>query len=193
MGIDSLDLTLRLQQHFGIEIHADETVYLYESPRRIIRLVTARLSGEILPIPDYMPAIKNITTALESLPDYRRLWFRRHLEAHFPRTNREANWRLFADFLDVDLPPLEPAESGVPRLPLECRTHMRLMFWMLDQNSDRIPRLSPHDARPTSPNAADWDREKIQRDVLDILQDVLGLHEDEITLDADMIADLGMD
>lgn len=193
MGIDSFDVAFRLEKHFGIEFRPDDAIYLWESPRRIIQLVTARLSGEILPIPDFDACTTMIDTALKSLPDYRCRWFRSDLAAEFPSENREQNWRAFGESLGCELPPLQPVDSGPAKLPRECGTHLRLTFWLLDNAPDGVPYLPANEALPVPDDAARWDAESIQRGVFDVLVDVLGLDDDEVTLDADMSTDLGME
>ena len=193
MGIDSLDVSFRLQKHFDIEIRPDDSIYLWESPRRIIQLVTARLSGEILAIPDFPSLMKSIVAAVESLPDYRRRWFRRDLADGFPRENRERNWQLFGEALGCELPPLQPSESGTAELPRECASYRRLGFWMLDHAEERVHCLPPHAPLPVPDDAGKWNAESIQRGVFEILIDVLGVDEEEVTLDADLVDDLGME
>ncbi len=138
MGMDSIELVMELEEQFGIEISNDEGIYLFQSPRQIIQLVTSRLCGEIPPIPDTDIMFERINAALKSLPDYRRRWFRHRFEHLFPEERRDQNWLAFGEALGVELPPLEPQPSGVPRIPESCASHLRLMFWLMAQHPDCV-------------------------------------------------------
>jgi|GEM_PF-1988208 acyl carrier protein len=193
MGMDAVELVIRLEEQFEIEISEDEGIYLFQSPREVIRLVTSRLSGEILPIPDTHAMIERINAALKSLPDYRRRWFRQQLEHQFPAERRDQNWLDFGQALGVELPPLEPQSSGVPRIPTSCANHMRLMFWMMEQRPDCVVWKAKAGQTTAPDNASEWNAASIQTAVFQTISEALGLDPDEMTLDSDMVEDLGMD
>lgn len=194
MGIDAYDLSFRLEKRFEISFDRDDLIYLFQSPRQVIRLVTARLSGEILPIPDVPAMFERITSAIQSVPDYRRRWFRHTLEASFPKERRELNWSAFGDALGVTLPALPASESEVPELPRECSSHVRLTFWLMEHAPERVLwKRSPAECVGQTPVGHDWEPEQIQQAVVETIVDVLGVDIDEATLDADMVEALGME
>jgi len=193
MGMDGVELLISLEEQFGIEISDDEGIYLFQSPRQIIQLVTSRLSGEIPPIPDIDAMVERINAALKSLPDYRRRWFRHRFEHLFPAERRDQNWLAFGKALGVELPPLEPQSSGVPRIPTSCANHLRLMFWMMEQHPDCVAWKAMAGQTTAPDNASEWNAASIQTTVFQAITEALGVDSDEVMLDTDMVEDLGME
>jgi hypothetical protein len=95
--------------------------------------------------------------------------------------------------LGVELPPLEPQPSGVSRIPASCATHTRLMFWMMEQRPDCVVWKAKAGQSRAPDNASEWNAASIQIAVFQAITEALGVDPDEVTLDADMVEDLGMD
>jgi hypothetical protein len=52
MGVDHLDIVLRIKQTFGVELTQDEWPYLYDSAGWLHEVVCAKLDGRQPVIPD---------------------------------------------------------------------------------------------------------------------------------------------
>ena len=115
------------------------------------------------------------------------------IRALFPAERRDQNWLAFGKALGVELPPLEPQPPGVPRIPTSCADHLCLMFWMMEQHPDCVAWKAMAGQTTAPDNASEWDTASIQTTVFQAITEALGVDSDEVTLDTDMIEDLGME
>lgn len=197
MGIDSFDLAHRLEQRFGIVFgEAERQALIGHTVRTLHRHLLAKLRGECDKVPDIEPLFTEICRIVHRLTKRWRLTLSlsTDLNRRFPATARLEKWRALEKELGLSLPPLEHAPGDRhPTVPQPCSSVMGLCRWIAEHHPDRVEWL-PIDSTRTGPAAThSWTEQEVWQALGDCLIDVLGVEDDEITFDARLVEDLGME
>lgn len=196
MGLESLDLTFRLEKRFDIEIRQTEGMaVLFDTAGTLHRHLVARLRGECRKVPEVEPLFTEVYGAVNRITKRWGLTLslstdlnRRLVPAH-----RVAHWRALEEALGMALPQLEhPPDETFPRVPRHCSSIMGLTYWLADHHPERVDWV-PVNCEGTGRNASrQWSEDEVWEALCECICDALGVDRDEITYDARMVEDLGM-
>ncbi|MBI3467956.1 MAG: hypothetical protein HY000_33535 [Planctomycetes bacterium] len=196
MGIDYLDIRFRLQKCFGINTCNDENWFLFHTAGMLHDFVWQKLQGKQPACPDTHALGRKVQQAIKGLKGFgrHRSWLPAwSLEKLIPADNRREHWQQLSQALECPLPPLiEEPEVATPRVPAECRTLTDLVFWILKHHPESAPLLREERIEPPPPGAESWTEEEVWQAVRSILCDVLAVKPEEVTREAHLVNDLGM-
>jgi hypothetical protein len=107
--------------------------------------------------------------------------------------NRAANWLALEAALGVSLPELEhPAHQEFPRIPRQYESELSLAFWIAEHHPERVEWIPVSCERTGKMATQRWTDDEVWETLRGILCDVLGVKSEQVTKDARMIEDLGM-
>lgn len=195
MGIDALDLVFRLEKRFGFTIGRDEAqASCFNTVRDIHRYLIAKLRNEARTVPNLFGLITDVSLAVSNVTGrWRRLIPSTNLNTKFPPATRAAQWQALEAALQVALPQLEhPPDQAFPRVPRLVETDLALAYWIAEHYPERVEQL-PIDCRRTGEMANHaWTDEEIWDVLRECICDTLGVKPAEVTPDARLVDDLGM-
>ncbi len=192
MGIDLMDLVFRIEKRFGIQIERGQGGY-FLTPGQITWLVTEKLNGRNPAMPDLDAMFQRIQSTLETMPGYRRPWFRTNdLNKLIPFNDRQRNWTALGMALGVPLPPLESSTGFNSQIiPKQVSSVTSLMGWIMQKHPDQFIWTRPSSICNPPPDADKWTSEMIWNEVKAAIVDALGVDDYEVTPTARMVEDLG--
>jgi len=196
MGIDALDLAFRLEKRFGIKISQPEAVgVLFDTPGAIHRYLVAKLRGEYRQTPRIEPLVMELSGAVSRVAGrWRRLIPSHNLNMKFPPATRAAQWLALGEALGISLPKLEhPADQGFPRIPRQFESEISLAYWIAENHPECAQWIPVSCERTGKMATHEWSEEEVWDILRGCISDVLGVNPGEVTHDARMIEDLGMD
>jgi acyl carrier protein len=194
MGLDALDLTFRLEKRLGITIHQPEGfATFFDTVGTIHRYLVAKLNGECLSVPKMEPLFIELVKAVNQIAGRGKRTSAMDLNKRFPPATRAANWQALEEALGVSLPTLEDSVDGAaPRIPQDCSSLIALTYWIAEHHPERVEWIPVSCERTGKMASRNW----TDQEVWDILQecicDALGVKSEQVTKDARMIEDLGM-
>ena len=196
MGIDALDLVFRLEDRLGITISRHEAIAsCFSTAGDIHRYLVAKLRGESGQVPRIDLLILEVSRAVRRIAGrWRWLIPSSNLNTKFPPASRAANWLALETALGVSLPPLEhPADQEFPRIPRQYESAFTLAHWIAEHHPERIEWIPVSCERKGKMASHSWTEEEIWDILRECICDALGVKPEEVTPDARMVEDLGME
>lgn len=196
MGVDVLDLCFRLKKQFGITLEDVELFYFLNRVSHIEDLVWDHLQGirPALPI-EPKRFSERVSMEILKLPGTRKdPWGFGNLERMIPLEGREENWKQLGENLGLPLPDLKISSSNASlRFPPELQTVGSFVFWVYRNFPDRLPVSRERTIGKPLPQAEKFSREDVSRIVREIISETLVVSLEQVTPEARLIEDLGME
>ena len=195
MGIDALDIAFRLERRFGIEIcKAEAQAVLFDTAGTIHRYLVAKLQDDYRQTPRIEPLFLEVSQAVNQITGRWRLTTSLDLNRRFPPATRAENWRALEEALGVSLPELEElANEDLPRIPRQCDSVISLSYWIAEQHPERVEWIDVSCERTGEMATHLWSEVEVWHVLRECISDSLGVNPEEVTPDARMVEDLGMD
>lgn len=115
------------------------------------------------------------------------------LNRRFPPATRAANWQALEEALGVTLPILEDSvDGGVPVIPQRYSSLIALTYWIAEQFPERVERIPVSCERTGKMASRTWTDQEVWDVLRECICDALGVKPEEVTPDARMVEDLGM-
>jgi acyl carrier protein len=199
MGIDALDLSFRLEKTFGIKIGRDEAHFVFSDTLRTIhRHLTAKLRGRCQRVPAFVPLYIEIAQAVNRVPRSSKSGFLARVKgnSHFPDPEeRTAAWKSLEKELGVQLPSVgDLIGERLFKIFAFSDARIPLTHWIAENHPERVKEWIPVSCE-RSGNSADqnWTEHEIWEALCDCIAEVLRVKREDITPDARLVEDLGMD
>ena len=195
MGIDALDLAFRLEKRFGVVITRDEAyAALFHTVGHLQRNLVAKLNGKCRDVPRIEPLVMEIAEAVNRIAGRWKLTFSLDLNKRFPPATRAAKWEALETALRVSLPKLEESSDGEPaRIPPQCDSLIALTYWIAEHHPERVEWVAVSGERKGKMAAYTWTEQEVWDILRECICDALGVKPEEVTPDARMVEDLGME
>ncbi len=194
MGIDALDLAFRLEKRFDINIRREEALaVLFDTAGTIHRYLVAKLQGEYQQAPRIEPLFTEVSGAVNRITGRWRLTSSLDLNRRFSSATRAASWQALEKALGISLPQLEHlADEEFPKIPRQCDSVISLTYWIVEHHPERVEWF-PISCEQTGKMAThQWSEDEIWAILCDCICCALGVKPEEVTCDARMVEDLGM-
>jgi acyl carrier protein len=194
MGIDALDLVFRLEKRLGITISRHEAVAtVFDTVGTFHRHLVAKLNGECRCVPKMEPLFTELVKAVNQISGRWRLTSSLDLNKRFPPATRAANWQALEEALGITLPQLEDSANDVaPRIPQRYSSVIALTYWIAEQYPERVERIPVNCERTGKMASRAWTDEEVWDILQECICDALGVKPEEVTPDARLVEDLGM-
>ncbi len=194
MGIDALDLVFRLEKRLGITISRHEAVAtVFDTVGTFHRYLVAKLNGEYLSVPKMEPLFTEVVKAVNQITGRWRLTSSLDLNRRFPPATRAANWQALEEALGITLPKLEDSADGAaPRIPQRYSSVIALTYWIAEQYPKRVEQIPVSCERTGKMASRTWTDEEVWDILRECICDALGVKPEEVTPDARLVEDLGM-
>jgi acyl carrier protein len=200
MGLDALDLCFRLEKKFGITIRRDEAIAVFfTTPGTIHRHLMAKLNGECQKVPAIEPLYLEVAKAANrSSRPQRPRWLSRLIKksSDAPTLEEcEATWKSLEKELGVSLPCLEhPIGKRFFEIYPRYDAMLTLTYWIAENHPERVKEWIPVSCKRSGKAAIrTWTEDEVWDGMCDCIVAALGVKRDEITADARMLEDLGID
>ena len=194
MGIDALDLSFRLEKRLGITTSQPEAIAtFFDTVGTLHRYLVAKLNGECRSVPKMELLFIELVKAVNKIAGRGKRTSAMDLNTRFPPATRAAKWQALEEALGVTLPKLEDSADGAaPRIPQRYSSVIALTYWIAEQYPKRVEMIPVSCERTGKWASRTWTDEE----VWDILQEcncgALGVKPEEVTPDARLVEDLGM-
>ncbi|MDB5385436.1 MAG: hypothetical protein JWM11_1082 [Planctomycetaceae bacterium] len=194
MGIDGLDLKFRLEKAFQIVIDREEMGFVFTTPGIIHDFIWMRLQGIHHAIPCSVDDMyQQINQAVHELPGAQKSFWH-SLETLLPAEMRADQWNQLSKILGCPLPLLEMSPGQTyPRFPKGCSTTFELARSLWLSGVFTLPNRRAQFCELRPEGADQWTWESSWSVIQDCIVDCLSVGLDEVTPDARMIDDLGME
>jgi acyl carrier protein len=194
MGIDALDLVFRLEKRLGITISRHEVIAtFFDTVGTIHRHLVAKLNGECLSVPNSESLVTEVAKAVNQIAGRWRLTSSLDLNRRFPPATRASNWQALEEALGITLPQLEDSADGVaPRIPQRYSSIIALTYWIAEQYPERVEQIPVSCERTGKMASRTWTDEEVWDILRECICDALGVKPEEVTPDARLVEDLGM-
>jgi acyl carrier protein len=194
MGIDALDLVFRLEKRLGITISRHEAIAtLFDTVGTIQHFLVAKLNGECRSVPSTESLFKEVVKAVNQITGRWRLTSSLDLNTRFPPATRAANWQALEEALGITLPKLENSADGVaPTIPQRYSSIIALTYWIAEQYPERVEQIPVNCERTGKMACRTWTDEEVWDILRECICDALGVKPEEVTPDARLVEDLGM-
>ncbi len=194
MGIDALDLVFRLEKRLGITISRHEAAAtLFDTVGTIHRFLVAKLNGECRSVPKMESLFTEVVKAVNQITGRWRLTSSLDLNRRFPPATRAANWRALEEALEITLPKLEDSADGAaPRISERYSSVIALTYWIAEQYPERVEQIPVSCERTGKIASRTWTDEEVWDISRECICDALGVKPEEVTPDARLVEDLGM-
>lgn len=195
MGIDLLEIRFRLESRFGFKLAGGECFAFHNTAGTLLDLVWQKVNGLEPGIPDIHEIYERVHAAASETRTRWRLSRPRNarLTEMFDKGDLDLHWRRFQQALDLPLPPLiRSGEWNELTVPPECSTVSRLVQWIIDNHPHCVRWLRPPGGITTR-SAAGPSHEECWSAIREILADTLALDPEQVTLDAHLVDDLGLE
>ncbi len=195
MGMGALDLCLRLEKQFGVKIsHQEGYAVLFDTPGAIHRYLMAKLRGEYQKAPDIESLVLKVYKSVNRITGWWRLTSSTDLNKRFAPAKREACWQSLEKELGISLPKLDhPPDEGFPEIPRQCDSVMSLTNWIIEHYPDCVEWLPVSCERSGETAEHEWTEEEVWEILRECIVGALGVKPKDVTRDAQMIKDLGVD
>jgi hypothetical protein len=194
MGIDGLELRIRLEQTFNILIDNEEFPIIFSTPGMLHDFIWQRLQGIHPGLPCLgFPLTERIDQAVLELPGTRNsLW--KTFERMIPQGGRQSLWIRLGEVLNCPLPALE-LSSDQSRLvfPKDCSTPMELGLWLQRFYIGQLPIVREEFRESPPEGAGHWTEATVWREIQIMVADIVSTEAELVTRDARMVQDLGID
>ena len=199
MGLDALDLCFRLEKKFGLSIKRDEAVaVLFTTPGTIHRHLLAKLSGQVETVPAFESLYLEVAQAigrhnLPQKPGFVSRLLRIEGESLSPE-QRLAIWRDFENTLGCPLPDVdhEISQRFFQTFPKYDPVSV-LTLWIMENHPARIKEwVSVSCERKGKTADRQWSEEEVWDGLVECITGALGVKRAEVTPNARMIEDLGI-
>jgi hypothetical protein len=115
------------------------------------------------------------------------------LNRRFPPASRAANWQALEEALGITLPKLEDSVDGAaPRIPQRYSSIIALTYWIAEQYPERVEHIPVNCERTGKMASRTWTEEEVWDILRECICDALGVKPEEVTPDARLVEDLGM-
>ena len=194
MGIDALDLAFRLEKRFGITISRAECfAVLFDTPGTIHRYLVRKLAGEYRQTPNVESLFKEVADAVNHIAGRWKPTSYLDLNKRFSPACRTESWRALEQALGISLPSLERSADGQPpKVPRQCESLIALTYWMAEHHPERVEWVPVSCERKGKMASHTWSEQEVWSILSECPCEALGVNPEEVTHDARMVEDLGM-
>ncbi len=194
MGIDALDLSFRLEKRLGITTSQPEAIAtFFDTVGTLHRYLVAKLNGECRSVPKMEPLFIELVKAVNQITGRWRLTSSLDLNRRFPPATRAAHWQALEEALGVTLPKLEDSGDGVaPRIPQRYSSTIALTYWIAEQYPERVEMIPVSCKRRGKIASRNWTDQEVWEILQECICDALGVKPEEVTPEARLVEDLGM-
>lgn len=191
MGLDLLDIELRLEERFGIRMDLSENVYFCVTPGRLQQFIWQKLQGEPFRVPQLMRLHNEVLDALRAVTR-RRFSRSGDLNKLIKAEVRSEVWERLGQALGCRLPPLEVrCDDLEPAMPLGCDSTWLLAWWIAEHQPERVEWLQVDPASRAEQAERRWSEQDVWRGVQKCIAESLGLDPTDVTPSARLFEDLG--
>jgi acyl carrier protein len=195
MGLDAIELVLELEERLGIEICEEERLSIVGTTvENAHRILMDKLNGAERTVPVFWPFARGVYHALNRLTPW---WKGRNyndLNKKFPPMNRVEIWQELEKELSVLLPDLEYAPNGeYPVIPRICDSGISMVFWIAEHYPERLEWAKVSCERSGKMADRTWNEDEVWEILRQSIVDMLDVKPEEVTPDARLVEDLGME
>lgn len=188
MGLDAIELIFRLEKELGVKIPKDEVAGAFFTAGTVHRYLVAKLHGKHQEVPDIMPLYQEVDVAVNRITGRWKLTRTLNLNKRFPPEVRAEKWNAMERALGISLPELEHSS----RIPRECDSTVALTFWLVEHFPERVQWFPVGCERIGTMANRQWSEDEVWTVLCDGICDTLGVSPKDVTYDARMVEDLGM-
>jgi hypothetical protein len=194
MGLDALDLVFRLEKRLGVKIsQAEGMAVLFNTAGTIHRYLVAKVQSEYRQAPHVEPLLTEVSGAVGRIIGRWKPRFSPNLNRCFPPATRAASWQALQKELGISLPELEqPPDQGFPEVPRHCESLISLTYWIAEHHPERTEWSSVDCGQTGKMAARQWTEDEVWVILCECICGALGIRPEEVTYDARMVEDLGI-
>ena len=195
MGLDALDLCFRLEKRLGIIIPQAEGQPFASTVGNLHQYLMDKLNGVDRDVPVLWPVLKDVWDALrKSTPRWRcpKNWV--DLNKDFAPAKRVEIWRALETELKIALPDLEYSPNEpYPRIPRICDSAISIMHWIIEHDPARVAWAKISCERSGKMADRSWSEVEVWEILRESIVNGLGVKPEQVTSDARLVEDLGME
>ena len=151
------------------------------------------MNGDCRDVARIEPLFIEVADAVNRIAGRWRLTSSMDLNRRFSPANRATRWQALEEALGVSLPKLEDSADGeARRIPRQCDSLIALTYWIAEHYPERVEWLPVSCERTGKLASHTWTEQEVWDILCECICDALGVKPEEVTPDARMVEDLGM-